>query len=644
MLQLTGGYMRRYDTNLQSAPDYKYTYPNPPGPLKPGTELHDRLRQEIMVRAIYARNQLSNRFPIWEETDKKCTTYIDLSTEEQRMKELDPKKPASVVVPVMYAARETIMAYMSSVFLDSPIIRYEGVDSSDVMGAMLLELVVNKQLDRFRGALVLYSMMQNAFTYGVGLCTPVWTTLSGSETVRAKQGFFGKLVGRQDTSYERKNVLFEGNKLELVDTYKWLPDPNHAVQDLQFSEFQGWVMRESLSSILTRERSGVGNFINGQYVKHIDGRSMLGSNQSGRDMSGVDGTVATDLVKPVDSIYMHIKLIPADWKLGKSRYPEVWQFVLAGDAVITLAEPVKYNHGMIPLVASAPDFDGHSPAPLAKLETVYGMQVLADFLENSHIIERRQSINGTIVYDPMQINSADLDSPVPGKKIRTRRKAWGKGVKDAITMLDFGDATRDHIAEINGLSSWVHMAVGSESILRGVPIQGRDRVTAQEYSGTRSSALQRLEKDARVTAYMALWDLSFMLAKNTQQFMSQDVLVRIAGRHINELQNVFQQAVRVDPLSVSVDFDIDIASYGVPAAGNPEVWGAVFKTVAESPVLSQRIDVVRMFQHWARIAGAKNISQFVLPQGNTATVMPDETVLREAEKGNIIPMQNGGTA
>jgi hypothetical protein len=61
-------------------------------------------------------------------------------------------------------------------------------------------------------------------------------------------------------------------------------------------------------------------------------------------------------------------------------------------------------------------------------------------------------------------------------------------------------------------------------------------------------------------------------------------------------------------------------------------------TVSQNEYLVQELDVVRIFKYWAKMAGAKNVEQFAR-RDVQAQVMPDEEAAREAERGNIVPME-----
>ena len=61
--------------------DYKYEYPNGLN-LRPGSVLHNSIKNEIINRARESRNQMEKRFSSWNEIDEVLTAYVKLSDVE----------------------------------------------------------------------------------------------------------------------------------------------------------------------------------------------------------------------------------------------------------------------------------------------------------------------------------------------------------------------------------------------------------------------------------------------------------------------------------------------------------------------------------------------------------------------------------
>jgi len=623
---------------------YPYKYPIKMD-LRPGSEQHGKILAFVMDAAQKSRDALSSRFQIWREIDQTMTAYIPISAKEQAVREADSTKPVSIVVPTTYATMDTILTYLVGVFMQSPIFRYEGRGPEDTVGAALLEGIIDFQTYKFKAGLALHTMLRDMIAYGFGGCTPVWTQKMGYRTTARStgiSGIFGQFVPTGYTKQREPVVLYEGNDLRNIDPYMCFPDPSVSISDVQRGRFNGWLCRESLYDLLEREDWDT-NLFNVKYLQHIDGRSVLGIDESKRDPNYVrqDFDLGDSYKSYVDVIYLYAKIIPKRLGLGKYDRPETWLFAVAGDSVVIQAGPTNLDHDMIPVAYAASEYDGHSAVPMARLEMVHGMQKAIDFMYNSHIINIRKSLNNMFVVDPELVNINDLKTPSPGKIIRLRKKAWGKGIADAISQLRVEDITRGNLLDVGYISDMLEKAVGTPDLLQGVMRDTGDRRSATEFRETKGSALSRLERIAWVSSLQAMQDLALLYASQTQQFMSQETYVKITGRSEEVLRGIFQdqQYALVDPLSILINYDVIAGSAMLPTTGDAGQWAAMFQVISSNPELAGQFDIMRIFQYWARLTGAKNLEDFVKRVPMQAQVLPDEEVAAQAQAGNIIPME-----
>ncbi len=627
--------------------DYKY-----PGELdlKPGSELHEALKNAILRRAKASANMMNKRFNSWNKIDHKMTGYIDTTQKEEDIKVEDSRKPISIVFPYSYAIMETILAYMIGAFLREPILRYEGVGPEDMMGAILLEKVVNTQTVNGKMGLALHTFFRDAVNYGMGICAPRWREKKGFRTIRIEQpsGIFGNLFRpkRFERGFE-ETTIFEGSVLDNIDPYKYLPDPNVPVHKVQDGEYVGWLEETNYMNLLSQEKWDSEMF-NVRYTRHVFNRvsSIYGKDQSGRNTK--TGTIKDrneTVTKPIDVIYKYIKIIPSDWKLGSSNYPEKWLFALAADTVIIKAQPLNLDHNMFPVAVAAPDFDGYSTTPISRMELTNGMQETLDWLFNSHIANVRKAINDMIIVDPYLVNMKDLKDPRPGALIRLRRPAWGRGVDKVAQQLVINDITRTNIADSAYIVQWMQKIGGSgdESSMGSLRKGGPDRLTKAEFQGTRFGTMSRFERMAKVIGMQGMQDIGYMFASHTQQLMKQETYVKTIGRWQFELEQEFGKSrIKVTPYDLLINYDVFVRDGSVPGGNFSDGWLQMFKTISSSPELLQEFDIVRIFKHIARNMGAKNVSDFVRKKGISASLLPDNTVENQASRGNIVPIS--GTA
>jgi len=639
--------------NVFMSQNFDYKYPRGLD-LRPTSTLHQTLLTKLNLRIQESAREMQKRHKSWKQIDRTLTAYIPLDEMEKKVKDNDDRKPVSIVIPYSFATLETLLTYFSAAFLDYPIFKYSGNGPEDRMGGIMLEKVIEIQSRRSKMALALLTTFRDAWSYGIGSCAPYWDKIYGKKTVVEEASFFSaifaKMMSTGGTRRVSKDVtLYEGNFLRNIDPYMTLPDPNVPIHEIQKGEFFGWIETTNYMELLSAERNDPDSF-NAKYLS--DMRGTAGQSQynkaksaTGRDERFGSGSgAAVSSTSPIDKIYLYVNMIPKEWGLGSGEYPEKWLFCVAADKIILGAKPLGLNHNMFPVATCSPDYDGYSVTPVSRLELIGGLQTTLDWLVNSHIANVRKSINDMLVVDPSLININDLMDPAPGKLIRMRRAAWGRGVENAVKQLQVTDITKTHIQDSAYITELIKTCSGSVDSVMGLARTGSERVSADESRGTRMAALSRLGKAAKIVSLQTMWDLGYMLASHTQQLMTRPLYADMTGRWEEELKSQYQGADRfkIYPNDISIDYDIIESDGTLPTGENADTMTTLFQSIVSQPMLSQQFDIVRIFQRIAMMMGVKDVNEFKLqgkqmPQVQGSAV-PDETVLAEAQKGNLVPL------
>ena len=628
-----------------SRQNYNYDYPDGLN-LKPDSDFHQSLRNKIWSRASESRHEIAKRFPSWNEIDRTLTTYIPLKDKERTLKLQDTTKPVSIVFPYTYSMLEALLTYLSMAFFQDPMFQYEGVEDDDTIGAMLMELVVRLHCIKTKVPLAIHTILRDSLSYGVGIGIPGWTTRYGKRPIKSSittQSEFGEETSNDVQFVD--DLIFEGNDLSNIDPYMWLPDPSVSSNNIQDGEFCGWVDRTNFMNLLSEESQPNSGLFNVKYLKaRKDKKSSLSNDQSERHTKLGGSTDVrrglTGSTNPVDTINMYVNLIPKEWELNTSEYPEKWFFTLASDDVIIKAEKADHNHGMYPMAVASPEADGYSITPIGRMEVLYGLQHTLDFLFNSHVENVKKAVNDMLIVDPYLVNIKDLQDPKPGKLIRLRRPAWGRGVDKVVQQLNVQDITRANIADSAYITQWMDRISGADQSMQGsLRSGGPERLTKGEFQGTRGSAISRLQRLAMIIGMQAMQDIGEMFAVHTQQYMSKDMYIRIVGRYRDQLTRQFNKPrAQVTPYDLAVNLDLIVRDGSIPGGNFSEAWLQMFQTIGSSPELMQEFDITRIFMYIAGQLGAKNVEDFRRNLGNVqATTMPDDQVSREVERGNLVP-------
>jgi hypothetical protein len=633
--------------------------------ISPDSKLSNRIIKRIVANAEDSFSKMSQRHKKWNEIDDTLKVYIKADDYEKALKKEDARRPVSIVVPYSYATLETIMAYLTKAFLGESIFQYDGVGPEDTIPAKLLELTANQQVRRFKSDLEMHTSMRDSLSYGFGASTVVWSEVWGKKTVMEEKPIYnmwGDAIGANKIKANQDALLFEGNETIAIDPYRFLPDPNVSIHNIQSGDFCGWIEFQSYNKLLSDENTGNG-LVNVKWLrtgKYVNMSSKYSTDSSSRISKRDNNNLNNQSRKNyVTLIHMYVQVIPKEWDLPpqdgnpNGEYPEVWLFTVANENLVIRAMPLGLNHNKFPIAISAPDFDGYSITPLSRMELVDGLQTTLNWMFNSHIANVRKAINDMLIVDPSLINMEDMENPEPGKLIRLRRSAWGRGVENAVKQLAVNDITRNNMNDAEQIMGLMQKATAATDATMGVQRTGGERVTAQEYSGTMQMAVSRLEHIARMTSRQYITDLAYFHASHTQQLMSKDIYDKAIGQWPDVLMEEFGNAgidpakpMKIDPFSVLCDFDVifkDGTTTTADALSNA-FWTQNFQAILASDKLGM-FDVTKIFRHMARINGAKNVGDFINKGGGVfGTLMQNnQSVLEQKQAGNLVPLDEAAS-
>ena len=605
-----------------------YTYPQGKD-LSPKSAISKKIVDHVLRLARESASSMAERHPYWNNIDNTLNCYIRLDDKEKKSLRDDERKPVSIVFPHSYALLETTLSYLCAAFFKDPIFKYKGNTQDDMMGAKLLELVIQQQCARSKVALSLHTAFRDSLAYGVGVGVPTWETKTGKRYKKVTRGTFFK----KDYLELVEDTLFEGNVLKNVDPYKYLPDPSVSATDIQKGEYFGWIDSELVSDLEVKESQGT--LFNIDYVKRLSTKTstIITRNTYLRDRIDRGTVKDNSRNKRTDVISMYVKISPKEYSLGDSEVPEKWFFAIAADSVIIDARPAGLNHDMFPVTVAAPDFDGYGATPLSRIEVMSGLQTTLDWMFNTHITNVRKTIHDMFIVDPYLVNVNDIANPEAGRLIRLRQPAWGKGVDNAIKQLPVTDVTRTHIQDAGFIVSWMNKVSGVDDASMGILRQGGpERLSSAEFQGTREGMVSRLDRVAQIISMQMMQDLGLFFAFHTQQFMSKDTYVKFYGDEEMALKKTYgSEGKLVGPFDLAVDYDVAMTDH-TKQSNYVTTWKELFGLISQDPILVQQFDTGRIFQHIAQLMGASDVGRFVKSQ-----IVSDQQALQGAQQGNMIP-------
>lgn len=618
---------------------YKYDYGDGLN-LSPGTDLHDKIVDRVMEFAYQSNSVIRERYDLWDKLDQNLTAYVPMTDLENQRKSADRREPVRIVIPQTAAILETVLTYLVSLFVQDKIFRYRGVGGEkDLIGAFLLEHDIAQQCRINKVGLALKYILRDALVYGFGTGVVSWTSRMEFRK-SARTGLLGFFGNNERT----KQVVFEGNELINIDPRYYLPDPNVPIHEPQKGEFVGWIYQSNYLNLLENDQENGGDLINVQYLRNmLSKRSALVLDDSRRN-SHRDDRLANPSAydtKVVDIIPMYVNLIPNDWGLGPSNFPEKWLFEVANDSILIRAEPQNLDHDRFPVIVGAPESDGYSVTPISRMEIIYPMQESLDWFINSHVTNVLKGVNDQWLVNPNAVNMNDMKKRDGGRFIRLLPNAFGMSLDQVVKQFPVSDVTRNHVNDASMFLDFMQRVSAATDPLQGIIQHRGDRVSASEFRGTSSNNFGRLNMVGLTLALQMMQDAAYLFASHTVQLSSISRSVRIGGDIPQELSSIYTPGTiaNISPEDLDINYDVVIENLGMPGGEFAEQWVQLAQMVFTDPELRTIFDVPKIFKHIAKLMGAQNVDNFIRQgAGMQATVMPDQAVQEAVSAGNMVPL------
>ncbi|MGC8807872.1 MAG: portal protein [Thiomonas sp.] len=601
--------------------------------LKWRTEAHDKLRNAVWQRFVWSRDAFASRRQAWARAEELFAAYTPLNEEEksrQRAQREGESTFSQIVVPFSYATLLAAHSYWTSVFLGRDVVfQYTARHGEGHQKVQAVESVIDYQVHVGGCLAPLYLWLLDAGKYGIGILGNYWdeeySSVSRYEMVpREIEGI--ELPGPGKKTLVRDVVrAYAGNRLFNVRPMDWFPDPRVSVLRFQEGEFCARYVATTWNAL----RKSPEGYFNLDVVRdRFPTFESVMHREAGRstELPVSDGTRQWDIGRrqSVELIEMVWELIPSEWGLGDSDYPEKWVITLAGGEVIIGCRPQGLYHNKFPYFILAYDMDAHSLNLRGLMEVLEPLENTLSWLLNSHLFNVRRAINDQLVVDPSRVVMRDLLEGGPGRIIRLNPSAYGSDVRAAITQLPVVDITRQHLQSVQAVVDLIQRVSGVTDNIMGLVNTG-GRKTATEVRTSTSFGVNRLKTFCEFNSALGFEPLSQALLQNTQQLMDEQITVRVAG----DLLQGDPHFITVSPDDISGFYDFVPVDGTLPIDrfAQANLWKEILMGLAQMPQIASQYDIAGIFSWMAQLAGLKNITQF--------RVMSDQALAQQVAAGNM---------
>ncbi len=647
------------------------------------SDLARAIRQELRLRVRAWQSRISRKQEQWREAEEKVLAYVpetEITRKRKDMRKQGLPDYVTIQIPYSYAVVMAAHTYITSVFLGrAPVFQYTGRHGEAQHKTQALEALIDYQL--YNGAMlpIIYTWLYDALKYGYGVVCNYWEdrieVVTELVEVQATDPFGTPLGGKQKIQIPQPVRTYSGNRIFNVQPMDFIWDIRYPVKEFQRGEYAGRRLKISWNEIVRKREMGY--YVNVDKIAKTYGtrdyyQDERGSEQLDRperysSLSELDPSVSgfrVDHPQVVGAYELVVEIIPKEWKLGETSWPEKWVFTITDDfSTLIGATPqgafhCQYPYGVIPL-----EPEGYGLTTRGLPEILEPIQGTLDWLINSHFYNVRAALNNKFVVDPSRVVMKDVLNPLPGGIIRLKPEAWGTDTRLVMTQMQVNDVTQQHLTNIPLLINFGERVGGVNDQIMGMLDTG-GRKTATEVRTSTSFGINRLKTMAEFASACGMDPLSRMFVQNSQQYFDMDLEMKIAGDLLqasgplsmqgNQLMQQMMGGMqpgmpsqpngrsgfaRVNPDTIAGFYDFVPVDGTLPIDRFAQVnlWKEIFQGILAVPAIGMQYDLAGIFQWVAQLAGLKNITQFKLQ------LTPDQVLAAQMQQGNAVPL-NGPKA
>lgn len=650
------------------------------------SELARNIRQELRLRIRAWQSRVSGKQEKWREAEEKVLAYVP-ETEVTRARK-DGRRQGlpdyvTIQIPYSYAVIMAAHTYITSVFLARhPVFQFTGRHGEAQHKTQALEAIIDYQV--YNGGMLpyIYTWLYDALKYGYGVVCNYWEDRIEMVTELVEihqQDPFGNPTGKkQKVQIPQPVRTYSGNRVFCVQPMDFVWDVRYPVRDFQRGEYAGRRLKIGWNEVVRKEKMGY--YINVDKVTKTYGtrdyyQDERGSEQLDRpelfsSSAEVDPSVTgfrVDHPRIVGAYELVVEIIPSEWKLASTDWPEKWVFTITDDfSTLIQASPLGALHCSYPYSVIPMEPEGYGLTTRGLPEILEPIQGTLDWLINSHFYNIRAALNNKFVVDPSRVVMKDVLNPLPGGIIRLKPEAWGQDTRLVMTQMAVNDVTQQHLTNIPLMVGFGERVGGVNDQIMGMLDTG-GRKTATEVRTSTSFGINRLKTMAEFASAAGVDPLARMLVQNSQQYYDMELEFKIAGDLLQTSGPLGLQAnqqlspalggmlsgqyapqmvpqgtpgfIKVTPDTIAGFYDFVPVDGTLPIDRFAQVnlWKELFQAILGVPQIGMQYDLGGIFQWVAQLAGLKNITQFKLQ------LTPDQILQAQASAGNSVPL-SGPTA
>lgn len=616
--------------------------------------LHKKLVKMISSRLKLSQQAQTKKHTAWQKAEDTVLAYVpesDLDAQRRTARDSSGEpKYTTIKLPYTYALIMAAHTYLTSVFFGrSPVHQFSGRHGEGEQQVQALEALIAYQVEVGEMMGPYYLWMYDALKYGVGVVEEYWDNEKVQFSTIEEHPDPTDPTGQRRVKMQVQVKMpgYDGMRICNVSPWDFFPDPRKPIGRFQQGEFV--FVRKYLSWNDVVRRKAQGYFMNTEAltgdVKDFAGTAE--SSQLEKPESNVNliddgeerdgGEVRHPAVVPVYEGC--VEVIPREWGLGDSDYPEKWMFTITGDLSTVLgAQPHGAMHCKFPYGVLESEVEAYGTWNRGLAEVVEPVQNTLDWLINQHFFNVRAALNNQFILDPTKVVARDAETGGPGFIWRLKPEAYGQDVRTFIHQLPVQDMTRGHVGDMQTMLAIGERVTGINDQILGV-LAGGGRKTATEVRTSTGFGVNRQKTVAEYMSATGFTQHAQRMVQMSQQYFSAERKFKIAGSLLKEMgPNEQMNFISVGPDAIKGFYDVVPVDGTLPVdrLALANLWKDILLQMRSVPGLVMQFDLGRIFTHIAQLAGIRNLNQFKIEIGSPQSLM------QQADAGNIVPLGGGG--
>lgn len=471
---------------------------------------HDSLLlylQQRLYAGKYARDSRLNRLCT---IDKNVAGWMNLSkADKQRQRKQHTNGnpiPTEMNLPLVFVHIDDMMTYFAQTFAPTSGMFYQtGKPQEQDSAKQIVTLMNNNAIyaGYYREVLLgLYSVLK----YNIGGYRVNWSKDMGPKLQKNSQG----------DDVLTSQVVWQGNRLEAIDIYNLLPDPNvhpnrlhcdgeFCAQAMVRSKY--WIQRKAADGMYwncedqLKEDNGNNRWT--YYVSPPQQANFESDDSGGTDWKAILSETQTTQGGPqYELVEISINLNPTEWGLvsgqdrkTRDRY-EQWKFTILNNRQIIAATYQNNIHGYLPYFFGMLNDDSMGTSAKSVAEILTPLQTFASSILNVHVKGNRKNLWGTTYYDPSMFDLDQVpDGDVAGR-VKMKASSWGRDIRTGIYKEDNTLDTKQTMQDLDSVMNIINQFFPTQSLPS--QIASIDRAIDSQVAAVQQGANKRQQKAARL--------------------------------------------------------------------------------------------------------------------------------------------------